>query len=196
VRLSSARVTPAGVADVLAGAGLPADFTLLNLDLDSFDLPMAAAILERFRPAVMDMEVNEKVPPPIRFAVLAASPGGWDEGHCYGCSLAAAADLLRARGYRLEGVEHNSAFFVREELAAAAGIEAVSVEALYRAGYLERPDRRRLFPWNAGMDDLPGLLPARALEALRQRFGARGADIVLSLEPLEASVLLQAAARG
>jgi hypothetical protein len=179
-----ARVAPSTVVDLLRRAGAPEGFTLLNLDIDSFDLEIAAEVIPAFRPLVVDMEVNEKIPPPVRFAMRYDPEFRWDEGHCYGCSLAAAADILLPLGYRLEGLEYNNAFFVRAEVAEAHGVRSVSVEDAYASGYAGRADRAGLFPWNADMEELQSLEPARAVEALRARFRRARASFALQLEPL------------
>lgn len=183
VALARRWVTPDNVAALLAESGVPEDFTVLNLDLDSFDLPVAAAVLARFRPLVVDMEVNEKIPPPIRFAVDSAE-FRWDEGHCYGCSLSAAHDVLSAAGYRLQALEYNNAFFVRGDAASAAGIAGLGAEEAYRRGYVERADRRTLFPWNRNMEDLLALAPGEAVAVLRRRFARQAGRFVLGLEPI------------
>jgi hypothetical protein len=185
VRLSSRRVVPAEAAELLHREGVVRrGFTLLNLDIDSFDLEVAEALLPEFRPLVVDLEVNEKIPPPVRFAVRYTPGFRWDEGHCYGCSLSAAADVLDALGYRLEGLEHNNAFFVRADVAERGGIAGVAPEGAYRAGYADRPDRGELFPWNYDMDDLLGLEPAEIISRLRKRFRRASASYALQLEPL------------
>ncbi len=184
VRLSDHRVTPADAAAVLARAGTPRELGVLNLDLDSFDLVVAEALLAEFRPIVVDMEVNEKVPPPIRFAVRYTPDFRWDEGHCYGCSICAAANVLGRAGYILEALVHNNAFFVRADAAAAVRITPLAPALAYRTGYLERPDRRQLFPWNVDVDELPAMPPADGVDALRRRFGRVRADFALQLEPL------------
>lgn len=185
VRLDGARVAPGNVAPLLARHGVPTDFTLLNLDLDSYDLAVAEALLDGFRPLVVDLEVNEKVPPPVRFAVRYSAEHRWDEGHCYGCSLSAASDVLGAAGYRLVGLEYNNAFFVRDDTVATAGVASVAPEDAYRFGYSSRAERRRWFPWNVDMDDLLECAPGEAVARLRQRFGRSRADFVLQLERLE-----------
>jgi hypothetical protein len=126
VRLAGVRVTPADVVRLLRLYGAPTEPTLLNLDLDSFDLQVAGALLSGFRPLVVDMEINEKVPPPLRFALRYSDGHRWDGGHCYGCSIDAAYDVLTAADYVLEGLEYNNAFFVRGDAARAAGIGGVT----------------------------------------------------------------------
>ena len=52
---------------VLRTISMSSDF--LNLDIDSYDLEVMKKILEKnFRPKVISMEINEKIPPPIYFA--------------------------------------------------------------------------------------------------------------------------------
>jgi hypothetical protein len=196
VRLSGRRVVPAEAADLLRRERVPHGFALLNLDIDSFDLEVAEALLPAFRPRVVDLEVNEKVPPPVRFAVRYTPGFRWDEGHCYGCSLSAAADVMEALGYRLEGLEHNNAFFVRADLAERAGVDEIAPEVAYRAGYLERPDRAQLFPWNHDMDDLAGLEAAEIISHLRKRFRRASASYALQLEPLGPGWALDVRAGG
>lgn len=184
VRLASARVTPENAVHVLATNAVPAEPTLLNLDLDSFDLVVAERILAVCRPLVVDMEINEKVPPPLRFAVRYTPAHRWDGGHCYGCSLAAACDLLWATGYVLEGLEYNNAFFVRADVAALHGIVRASARAAYRAGYRARIDRHRLFPWNYDMEAVHALEPAAAIAFLERRFARYRGSYVLQATPL------------
>jgi hypothetical protein len=184
VRLCRERVTPRGVAALLAEHGVPAEFTALNLDLDSYDLAVAGEILRAFRPLVVDLEINEKVPPPVRFALRYSPDFRWDEGHCYGCSLAAAWDVLGAAGYRLEGLEYNNAFFVREDAAERAGVPALAPGDAYRRGYAERADRLLWFPWNRDVDDLLECAPEEVAARLARRFRRTRAGYVLQLEPL------------
>jgi hypothetical protein len=184
VRLSARRVLPAEAADLLRRERVPRGFTLLNLDIDSFDLEVAEALLPVFRPLVVDLEVNEKIPPPVRFAVRYTPGFRWDEGHCYGCSLSAAADVMDALGYRLEGLEHNNAFFVRADVAERGGVVGIAPESAHRAGYADRPDRGELFPWNFDMDDLLGLEAGEVVARLRRRFRRASASYALQLEPL------------
>ena len=184
VRLGHRRVTPDDAVAVLTEYGVPREFTVLNLDVDSYDLSVAGAILAAFRPLVVDLEINEKVPPPVRFAVRYTPDFRWDEGHCYGCSLAAAHDVLSAAGYRLEGVEYNNAFFVRADVAERRGIPAIDPETAYREGYAERAERRRLFPWNRDVDHLLGCTPEQVVVRLERRFRAARASYALQTEPL------------
>ena len=52
-RVLQARITPESVEEHFAEQGVPAAFEVLNLDLDSYDLWVAAALLRSFRPDVV-----------------------------------------------------------------------------------------------------------------------------------------------
>ncbi len=180
-----ARVDPANVVELLLGCQVPLAFEFLNVDIDSFDLAIVRAVLDRFAPAVIDLEINEKVPPPVRFEVLHTPDHVWDGSHFYGCSLAAAVDALDAREYRLAGLQFNNAFFVRGDLASAAAIESADVSAAFRRGYVDRPARERLFPWNADVDFLLSASPDDVVAALAERFRRQRGRYRIGLDSLE-----------
>ena len=153
-RLARGRVTPYNVGPMLNAFDVPKDFTLLNLDIDSYDLRVLESILDAgFKPKVISMEINEKIPPPIYFSVDYSDDHYWQGDHFYGCSLSAAAEVVKPRGYVLESVQCNNAIFV-ESGTAMGKIEDVGVEKAYREGYADIPDRKALFEWNGNVDCL------------------------------------------
>lgn len=169
VQLVRTRATPEGIEALLKGCGVPSDFTLFDLDIDSYDLFVAEAVLRSFRPAVFMMEINESVPPPIYFTVRYGA-GCSHRDHFFGCSLTAAAELVLQHGYVLESLQYNTAFFVRADVARGAGLEDRSVAEAYREGYSERPDRAEWFAWNYDMVHLLELPPEQVMQALRERW--------------------------
>jgi hypothetical protein len=153
-KLARARVTPLNINALLRGFETPSDFTLLNLDIDSYDLSVMDEILKSgYRPKIISMEINEKIPPPIFFTVNFDEAHRWQEDHFYGCSLTAAAEAVKPRGYKLESLQYNNAIFIRSDLGGDF-IRDLSVEAAYDFGYRNRPQRRMLFPWNVDVDHL------------------------------------------
>jgi hypothetical protein len=169
VRTARARVTPLNIEPILRCHDVPERFEVLNLDLDSYDLWVMEALLRSFRPAVITMEINEKVPPPVYFAVLWSPDHVWREDHFYGCSLEAAASLVRPHGYVLESLRYNNAFFVRADIAHGR-VEDLGVEEAYATGYRDRADRVELFPWNHDMEHLHALEPDEVVRDLTRRF--------------------------
>jgi hypothetical protein len=169
-RLARARVTPGNVASLLHAFEAPAGFELLNLDIDSYDLYVIDAMLEAgFRPKVVSMEVNERIPPPLYFTVDFREDHRWQGDHFMGCSLTAAADTVKPYGYVLESLQYNNAVFVRADLAAGR-FEDLSARQAYDEGYRNRPDRKALFYWNADMECLLEYEPEQAIGFLREYF--------------------------
>jgi hypothetical protein len=169
VRLARARVTPVSVVPLLTGNEVPKNFDLLNLDIDSYDFFVIESMLSgNFRPKVISMEINEKIPVPVFFTVKYDDAHFWQGDHFFGCSLAAAGRLLRRNGYILESVQYNNAMFVLRDC--AGSIVDVDDETAYRAGYVDRRDRLSLFPWNAEVEDLLSMTPSQALEQVHRMF--------------------------
>jgi hypothetical protein len=153
-KLARGRVTPLNISALLQGFDVPPEFDILNLDIDSYDLEVLDAMLTfGFKPKIISMEINEKIPPPLYFNVHFHPDHVWQRDPFYGCSLTAAAQVVRTHGYILESVQYNNAVFVRADLAKGK-LEDQNVEAAYDAGYRNRPDRARLFPWNEHFDPL------------------------------------------
>ena len=183
VTLHRSLVTPQTIVGTLRALNAPLEPAFVNIDIDSFDLPVIDALLSAFRPCILDIEINEKIPPPVRFAVKFQT-FEYDEGHRYGCSLCAATDIIISYGYRLAGVQYNNAFFVRDDVAERAGIANADPVEAYHFGYLTKPDRRRWFPWNDEMSGVLDLKPDEAVRWLADRFGNR-VSYVLQTTPLK-----------
>jgi hypothetical protein len=167
VRLARARVTPDNVVDLLRSHAVPREFGVLSLDIDSYDHYVLARLLEDFRPSLICAEINEAIPPPVKFSVTYRADHAWAKDHFFGQSLAM-LDALRARhGYALVQVEYNNAFLVPEECSPVPSRPASEV---YREGYLARSDRLIRLPWNREMEYLQGLPPDQVVAALHARF--------------------------
>ena len=74
-KLARGRVTPGSVESLLS-AEVPTDYALLNLDIDSYDLAVIDEMLKSgYKPTIISMEVNEKIPPPIYFVAIQTRGG-------------------------------------------------------------------------------------------------------------------------
>lgn len=180
--LARARVTPSNIRALLQGFDVPTDFDILNLDIDSYDLDVVDAMLTSgFKPKIISMEINEKIPPPLYFNVHFAPDHVWQQDHFFGCSLTAAARGVRAHGYILESVQYNNAVFVRVDLARGR-FENQTVDAAYDAGYRNRPDRAALFAWNADMDCLLSYTPQQAVDFINAYYKKYAGKYTLRME--------------
>jgi hypothetical protein len=171
-------VTPGNVRDLLRGHGIAREFGFLNLDIDGYDHFVLAALLEEFRPTLMCVEINEKIPPPLRFTVRYAPGYEYRGDHFFGQSLAQLVTLTDRHDYDLVELNYNNAFLVPREKGLGA---AMSAEQAYRVGYAERPDRRRRFPYNADVEPLLALPPAEAADFVRTLFRDRSGEYQLEV---------------
>lgn len=164
-------VTPVNVVQLLRSHGIPDDFGVLSLDIDSYDYWVLDALLRAFRPYLVVTEINEKIPPPIRF-VVNYDPDFQPAHHFFGHSIASLEDLCRQHGYAIIALEYNNAFLAPVEL---PGVRPLTADEAYRRGYLERPDRREKFHRNHDMEALHSLSPADGVRFIKKYFaGQRG----------------------
>jgi len=170
VRLAKCRVVPGNIAALLVAYEVPTDFSILNLDIDSYDLFVICAMLQAgFRPKIITMEINEKLPPPLFFTVKYSPEWYWKGDHFYGCSATAAAETVKPFGYIIESIKFNNIFFVRGDLAAGK-IKDVPTEVAYESGYRNRPDRKKLFPYNEDVDKALDMSPTDAADFFNNFF--------------------------
>lgn len=169
VILLRTRVTPSTIGTLLTSLDCPLNPSLLNLDIDSFDLELIEAILGTgIRPAVISMEINEKIPPPIYFSVKYDQDRYWAGDHFYGCSLTAASSIVKPFGYFLESLQFNNAIFIRSDYQkSTADLSALDA---YTRGYVLRPDRELLFPWNRDFDNVIEMDTEDALKFISEFF--------------------------
>ena len=157
-------VTPENVVNLLEAYSIEKNFGILSLDIDSYDYWVLDAVLANYRPRLIVSEYNEKIPPPIKFAVKYI-PGFELRHHFFGYSLAKLEELLVKHNYVLLEIEYNNVFLAPAELGAA---EPVALETAYREGYSGRADRKEKFRANEDIEDLLTMKPADAIEFLKR----------------------------
>jgi hypothetical protein len=189
VEARHALVTPANVVGLLREHNVPEDFGVLSLDIDSYDYGVLDAVLGSFRPRVVVTEINEKIPPPVRF-VVRYDPHFRLQHHFFGYSIASLEELCARHSYALLALEYNNAFVAPRELLGAR--PALDAGAAYRRGYLERADRRERFPRNQDMEALHALAPAEAIAFLEKFFARHEGKYDLSLAETPEPVALNA----
>jgi hypothetical protein len=136
------------------------------------------AVLGSFRPRVVVTEINEKIPPPLRF-VVRYDPDFRMRHHFFGYSVASLEELCARHSYAIVGLEYNNAFAVPLEL--LGSLPALDAETAYRRGYLERPDRRERFPGNEDVEALHSLSPSDAAAFLRDFYARHEGKYDLSI---------------
>jgi hypothetical protein len=169
-------VTPSNVVALLRAYDIEREFGVLSLDIDSYDYWVLDAVLAEFRPRVVVTEINEKIPPPVKF-VVNYDPAFQMTHHFFGYSIQSLAELAARHDYAILEVEYNNAFLAPRELPKVRPLDA---ETAYRRGYLERPDRREKFRANANMEILHTLSPAEAVRFLDEFYAQHRGKYELS----------------
>jgi hypothetical protein len=186
VEARHALVTPANVVPLLRAEGIPEDFGVLSLDIDSYDYWVLDAALKSFRPRVVVTEINEKIPPPVRFRVD-FDPYFSLQHHFFGYSIASLEELCERHAYALLALEYNNAFIAPREL--VGDFDVLDAETAYRRGYLERPDRHERFPRNHDMEALHTMKPGDSVAFIKNFFtrheGKYEVDLAETPEPAE-----------
>src|SRR6266480_4329129 len=172
------RVDPDNVASLLRGFHIEKNFGVLCLDIDGNDYWVLDAILENFRPGLVVTEINENIPPPIRF-VVKFDPDFQLHYHFYGYSIAALDDLCERHSYGILGLEYNNAFLAPREIGGARFCDA---ESAYQAGYLERNDRRERFASNLDMAILHSLSPEEGIRFLQEFYASDAGNYLLAAD--------------
>lgn len=170
--LARTKISPHNVALLVESVSIPKEFDLLNLDIDSFDLDVLGAVLESgFRPSIITMEINEKIPPPIYFSVNYAPDRFWRRDLFFGCSLSAALEELAKYPYTAVELLGNNLLIIRIDLLAGDFI-APSAHELYFQGYVNRENRKTMFPDNRHADIWLNLNPENAMKEILREFSA------------------------
>ncbi|MDT7540682.1 MAG: hypothetical protein QOE33_586 [Acidobacteriota bacterium] len=172
-----AKVAPQSIVQLLKEHDIARAFDVLSLDIDSYDYLVLDAILSSFRPRIIVTEINEKIPPPVKFHVKYDADFRLQH-HFYGYSIASLADLAQRHDYAVMELEYNNAFLAPREL---YGKQRETTEEIYRRGYLERPDRAKKFTSNRDVDVLQSMAPADAVKFIDHFFAKHCGKYELSL---------------
>jgi tetratricopeptide (TPR) repeat protein len=167
VKLSKVMVTPENVVTLLKANQVPEKFSLLSLDIDGYDYFVLDELLSAFRPAIICAEINEVIPPPIKFTVKWHPSYVWGENHFFGQSICQLNLLCEKYDYALVELHYNNAFLVSKGL---NPFTPLTPEDAYIKGYLQRIDRKQRFYWNAKFEEIYTLPPEQALDFVKAFF--------------------------
>jgi hypothetical protein len=135
--LACTLVTPDNVVSLLKGFNIPEKFDFLSIDIDSYDYFVLDALLSSFRPALIVAEINEVIPPPLKFAVNYDADFELDlQQRFYGQSLAQLHELCERHDYHILSMRSMDVLII--DKAYTEG-EPVDIDAIYKAGFKDRP---------------------------------------------------------
>jgi hypothetical protein len=178
-RACNHRVQPDSINSLLESLQIDRDFSVLCLDIDGNDYWLLDAILSCYRPRLIVTEINEKIPPPIRF-VVKYDPAFKLRHHFYGYSIAALGDLCVRHDYGILRLEYNNAFIAPREL---AGDRFIDAGTAYDQGYRNGADRKKRFRPNFDVDVLLSMSPEDGVDFLRQFYVKDEGNYFLGLKP-------------
>lgn len=153
ISLANKKVTPDSIVDILHDYEVPKNFSFLNIDIDSYDLEVSKSLFQLgYRPDIVSIEINEKIPPPIYFNVKYDQEHFWQGDHFFGCSLTAAVEEFSKFDYLLAEFRLNNAIFVN--LIKFPELTPKNVNIAYEEGYKSIKNRKELFKYNHDVEIL------------------------------------------
>ena len=178
VNLAKCMVTPLNVLSLLAAHEVPKEFGFLNLDIDGYDYFVLEQILLKYRPRLICTEINEKIPPPIKFTINWDPNYVWATDHFYGQSISQLHLLCLKHNYAIVELLYNNAFLIPLECKPKS---MFSPQEAYRLGYLEKADRKKKFSYNANMEEVLRMKPEDALRFIETFFAKYKGRYVASI---------------
>ena len=153
ISLANKKVTPDSIVDILLDYEVPKNFSFLNIDIDSYDLEVSKSLFQLgYRPDIVSIEINEKIPPPIYFNVKYHQEHFWHGDHFFGCSLTAAVEEFSKFDYLLAEFRLNNAIFVN--LIKFPELTPKNASNAYEEGYKSIKNRKELFKYNHDVEIL------------------------------------------
>tara|TARA_Y100000816_G_C26087136_1_gene573842 strand:- start:106 stop:1005 length:900 start_codon:yes stop_codon:yes gene_type:complete len=153
ISLANKKVTPDSIVDILLDYEVPKNFSFLNIDIDSYDLEVSKSLFQLgYRPDIVSIEINEKIPPPIYFNVKYDQEHFWQGDHFFGCSLTAAVEEFSQFDYLLAEFRLNNAIFVN--LIKFPELTPKNASIAYDEGYKSIKNRKELFKYNHDVEIL------------------------------------------
>jgi len=170
VTLLRQMITPDNIAKILNAFYSNIDF--LSLDIGGYDYFILEGILEGgIRPKLICIEINQNIPPPIKFSVKYDPEYVWERGIFFGHSISLLAELCETYNYTLIGQEYTNAFLMPAEICSVRG---ETPEEAYYKGFYDKPDvAEKVKPFTAlkpFIDMLRTLPDQKKLELINKRF--------------------------
>jgi len=147
IELMNTFVTPENINNILKLAKVPVNFGLLSLDIDSYDYFVLKELLKNYTPSIICAEINDLVPPPVRWALKYTNTNTTTQ--IFGQSISLLNDLLYENNYSLVWLEYNNAFAVHNSFVdKLKTFKKLTPEEAFRDGLVERRDWKLKMPWN------------------------------------------------
>jgi hypothetical protein len=156
------KVTPDNILNILKENNVPDGF-YLTLDIDGYDYFVLDKILSNYKPQLIVSEINEKIPPNIKFTVKYKEDYFWDGTHFYGYSILMLDDLLKKYGYEINTLDFNNIVLI-------PGTQKENIIDVYNNGYLYREDRLTKFYYNLDFEPIYEMDKEEQIKFINDKF--------------------------
>ena len=140
-------VTPDNILQIFEYYNVPKVFDLLKIDIDGYDLEVLRKILSVYKPSIIIAEINEKIPPPIKFEVLYRNNYQWDESHCFGFSISSGELVMKEHNYVITQIFDLSNIIAVNQ-AIFHDVAYDDIVKIYTRDYINNSERFTKLPWN------------------------------------------------
>lgn len=129
------KITPYNVCNIFKEYNVPEQFYCLNLDTDGYDLFTLISLLKHYTPKIIVTEINEKLPPPVKFSIKYVDSYEWEWNHMYGYSIACLEDMMNMYNYSIFSLNYNNIILVKNNENEKPNID--KIPEIYKNGYLK-----------------------------------------------------------
>ena len=165
------KVTPNNVYDLIfEKISKDSEITFIDIDIDGYDFHVLNNLLQKTRPFLITAEINEKIPPPIKFSVKYNDNYFWDASHFYGMSISKFDELAKTYEYDLIELTANNVYAIRKDK--NTGFQTFSSESLYNEKY-KNPRLKGLLPefnYNNNFDNILNMNKNDAIKYINSFF--------------------------
>ena len=147
-------ITPLNVYEIFNNFNVPINFDILIINTPNYGLDTLRKILKKYRPKIMILHINEKIPPPILFEVKFKENYIWDYSHCYGFSITSGNKVLDKYGYKILSIlELNFILCIDNDLYKFFELdENYNILEIYKRDYINNNNRFNILPWNENIN--------------------------------------------
>lgn len=156
------KITPENIISLLKNNNVPKDF-YLTLDIDGYDYFVLEKILLEYEPSFIITEINEKIPPGVKFTVNYEKDYWWGANDFYGYSISMVENLLEKYNYKILELHYNNLVLVR-------GNQTDDIANIYYNGYLNQENRKSIFPYNNPYEHIYSLNKDEQIHFLNEKF--------------------------
>lgn len=142
-------VDSSNIVDLFDCLGVPTTPDFISVDIDSVDLELTEAILKKYKPSVICVEINERLPPPILYELRSENikTTQRDLTMISSASVCSWFEMLSGFGFNLYRLELNNLICYNSALPDFSHLKPRSAEEVY-GDFSQRADRDQLLPHN------------------------------------------------